>query len=184
MCFLFSFELYYASCFFKVTTTFSRIENKCLVQKWHIRNLKSRCLPSMKNHMLKGNTLIKTVSTIESKTIWSQAWFYAEFLCGCKLHELENETLRFVKKFSREWICIFHVKVCGGKEFVVGVQVPKVNWMSIWSRVVVVAQWLSCVAKLCLTFYDPIDCSMPGSPVFPYNPEFGHIHVYWVRDAI
>ena len=83
------------------------------------------------------------MSAIESKTIWSQAWFYAEFLGGYVLHELKNETLRFVKKFSREWICIIHGKVGGGKEFVVAVQVPKINWISVWSRVVVVAQLLS-----------------------------------------
>jgi len=38
--------------------------------------------------------------------------------------------------------------------------------------------------KLCLTFCDPIDYSMPGFPVFNYLPEFAQIRVPWVSDAI
>ena len=40
------------------------------------------------------------------------------------------------------------------------------------------------VAKSCSTLCDPMDCSMPGSPVLHYLPEFAQIHVHWVRDAI
>ena len=36
------------------------------------------------------------------------------------------------------------------------------------------------VAKLCLTLCDPIDCSMPGSFVLHYLPEFAQIYVHWV----
>ena len=45
---------------------------------------------------------------------------------------------------------------------------------------------LSCcsVTKLCLTFCDPIECSMPGFPVPHYLPEFAQTHVPWVGDAI
>ena len=38
-------------------------------------------------------------------------------------------------------------------------------------------------AKLCPTLCDPMDCSMPGSPVLHYLPEFAQIHVHWVGDA-
>ena len=40
------------------------------------------------------------------------------------------------------------------------------------------------VAKSCLTFCNPIDCSIPGSPVHHYLPEFAQTHVHWVIDAI
>ena len=40
------------------------------------------------------------------------------------------------------------------------------------------------VAQACLTFCDPMDCSMPGFPVLHYLPEFAQTHVRWVRDAI
>ena len=39
-------------------------------------------------------------------------------------------------------------------------------------------------SKLCLTFCDPMDCSMPGFPVLHYLLEFAQIHVHWVNDAI
>ena len=40
------------------------------------------------------------------------------------------------------------------------------------------------VTKSCLTLGDPVDCSMPGSSVLHYLPEFAQIHVHWVGDAI
>ena len=40
------------------------------------------------------------------------------------------------------------------------------------------------VAKSCPTFYDPMDCSMPGFPVLHYLPEFDQTHVHWVGDVI
>jgi len=40
------------------------------------------------------------------------------------------------------------------------------------------------VAKWCLPFYKPMDCSTPVSPVLDYLPEFAQIHVCWVGDAI
>ena len=40
------------------------------------------------------------------------------------------------------------------------------------------------VAKWCVTLCDPMNCSMPGFPVFHYFPEFAQTHVHWVSDAI
>ena len=40
------------------------------------------------------------------------------------------------------------------------------------------------VAKSCPTLCDPMDCSTPGFSVLHYLPEFAHIHVHWVGDAI
>ena len=40
------------------------------------------------------------------------------------------------------------------------------------------------ITKSCPTLCDPMDCSMPGSPVLPCLPEFAQIHIHWVSDAI
>ena len=40
------------------------------------------------------------------------------------------------------------------------------------------------VTKLCLTFCDPMDYSMPGSSVLHYLLEFAQILVHWVDGAI
>ena len=42
----------------------------------------------------------------------------------------------------------------------------------------------SSVAHLCLTLGDPMDCLMPGLPVYQQLPELAQTHVYWVSDAI
>ena len=46
--------------------------------------------------------------------------------------------------------------------------------------VLVVVQSLSSVWLFC----DPMECSMPGFPVFYYHPKFAQTHVHWVDDAI
>ena len=54
--------------------------------------------------------------------------------------------------------------------------------IKIWGRK---GCWCCCpVAKLCLTLWDVMDCSMPGSSSLHYLPEFAQIHDYWVSDAI
>ena len=40
------------------------------------------------------------------------------------------------------------------------------------------------VAQWCPTLCNPMDCSMPGLPVFHYLLEFAKTHVHWVSDAI
>ena len=40
------------------------------------------------------------------------------------------------------------------------------------------------VSKLCLTLYNPMDCSMPGFPLLHHLPEVAQTHVHWVSDAI
>ena len=40
------------------------------------------------------------------------------------------------------------------------------------------------VFKSCLILCDPMNCSIPGSPVLHYLPEFAQIHVHWIGDAI
>ena len=40
------------------------------------------------------------------------------------------------------------------------------------------------VAKSCLTLCNPTDCSMPGSTVLHYVPEFTQISAHWVSYAI
>ena len=40
------------------------------------------------------------------------------------------------------------------------------------------------VTKLYPTLFDPMNCSMPGSSVHHYLPEFAQTHIQWVSDAI
>ena len=42
----------------------------------------------------------------------------------------------------------------------------------------------SSVAQSCLTLCYPMDCSMPGLPVYQQLLEFTQTHVHWVSDAI
>ena len=43
---------------------------------------------------------------------------------------------------------------------------------------------LCSVAKSCLILCDPMDCIMPGFPVFHYLLEFIQSHVHWISNAI
>ena len=43
---------------------------------------------------------------------------------------------------------------------------------------------VSSVTQLCLTLWDPMDCSTPGHPVHHQLLEFTQTHVHWVSDAI
>ena len=42
----------------------------------------------------------------------------------------------------------------------------------------------SSVAQSCTTLCDPMNCSMPGLPVYHQLPEPTQTHVHWVSDAI
>ena len=42
----------------------------------------------------------------------------------------------------------------------------------------------SSVAQSCPTLCEPMDCSMPGLPVYHQLPELTQTHVHWVNDAI
>ena len=42
----------------------------------------------------------------------------------------------------------------------------------------------SLVIQLCLTLYDPMDCSTPAFPVHHQLPELPQTHVHWAGDAI
>ena len=43
--------------------------------------------------------------------------------------------------------------------------------------------WCCLGARSCLTLFDPMDCSRPGSPVLHYLPELAQIHDHWVSNA-
>ena len=53
------------------------------------------------------------------------------------------------------------------------------------TRFSLVSKSLHCcwVTQSCLTFNDPVNCSMPGFLVL-YYPEFAPVHVHWVDNAI
>ena len=47
------------------------------------------------------------------------------------------------------------------------------------------ASFLCCsVAQLCLTLWDPMDCSTPDFPILHHLLEFAQTHVHWISDAI
>ena len=46
------------------------------------------------------------------------------------------------------------------------------------------AHHFSSVAQSCPTLGNPMNCSMPGLPVYHQLPEFTKTHVHWVSDAI
>ena len=59
---------------------------------------------------------------------------------------------------------------------------PSLLYITKWSFS---SHFFTCsVAKLCPTFCDPMDCSMPGFPVLCFLPEFAQTHVHWVGDPI
>ena len=60
------------------------------------------------------------------------------------------------------------------------------EWAScIWWVTIMLLQFLCCsVSKSCPTLCNPMDCSMPGFPVFHCLPEFAQTHVHWVDDTM
>ena len=53
------------------------------------------------------------------------------------------------------------------------VKIELLESVSVFSKV-----QFSSVSQLCLTLYDPMDCSMPGLPVHHQLPEFTETHVH------
>ena len=60
------------------------------------------------------------------------------------------------------------------------------NWQRIYLQNIQAAHaaQFSSVAQLCLTLCDPMDCSMPGLPVYHQLLEFTQTPVHWLGDAI
>ena len=60
------------------------------------------------------------------------------------------------------------------------------QWGSVVNSVGFYALCICCccywVSKLCLTLGNPIEYSMPGSPVLHHLPEFSQTHVHWIGD--
>ena len=45
-------------------------------------------------------------------------------------------------------------------------------------------QSVNSVTQSCPTFYNPMDCSMPGLPVPHHLLAFAQVHVYWIGNAL
>ena len=57
--------------------------------------------------------------------------------------------------------------------------------LSTWNDHNIVSQLCCCaVTKSGSTLCDPMDSSMPGSPVLHHLPKCAQVHVYWIGDAI
>ena len=69
--------------------------------------------------------------------------------------------------------------------------VPREIWAPLWRvkkcrapSINVIMVTCYSVAQSCLTFWGPMDCSMPGFPVFHHLSELAQTHVHWVSDTI
>ena len=69
--------------------------------------------------------------------------------------------------------------------------VPREIWAPLWRvkkcrapSINVIMVTCYSVAQSCLTFWGPMDCSMPGFPVFHHLSELAQTHVHWVGDTI
>ena len=63
----------------------------------------------------------------------------------------------------------------------------KLSHFSIITLVILLQKFYRCfcsVAQSRLNFYDPMDCSTPGLPIFHHLLEFAQILVHWIGDAI
>ena len=84
----------------------------------------------------------------------------------------------FVLKSRISVKCVCEATHCG---FIFLSWKLEATWISSSSR------WFCCFCSVdnsCLTFCDPMDCSMSGFPVLHYLLEFSQTHVHWVSDAI
>ena len=65
---------------------------------------------------------------------------------------------------------------------------PKVRRVECWgtkySRVLSPQLFVLVQSLSCVWFCDPMDCSMPGLPIYHQLPEFTQTHVHWIGDAI
>ena len=57
-------------------------------------------------------------------------------------------------------------------------------WKSKESILIPLSVQLSSVTQSCPTLCDPMDCSMPGSPVYHQLTKLAQTHAHWVGDAI
>ena len=57
------------------------------------------------------------------------------------------------------------------------------TYQSVFIHQIIIIQFSS-IAQLCLTLFDPMNCSRPGLPVHHQLPEFTQTHVHRVGDAI
>ena len=78
------------------------------------------------------------------------------------------------------WILILLVEL-----FLLEISMNELTGSHITSIFSVLVQESGSVSRSsCPTLCDPMDCSMPGLPVYCGLPEFTQTHVHWVGDAI
>ena len=114
-------------------------------------------------------------------------FFFLVFVFDIELHELFQYFRD--KSLIQCIICKYSVPFCGVCFcFMVFFAVQKFLIKFHFFILVFILITLSCchcsVTKSCMTFYNSIDCCIPGSSVLHYLPEFAQIHVYWVGDII
>ena len=103
--------------------------------------------------------------------------------------------------YTLSWCCIQHCLLCRNSLQSKGI-VAVGSWISLvllcfLEATGFIEQWknhlrthysarscCSSVTQLCLTLCDPMDCSMPGFPIYYHLPELTQTHVHGISDAI
>ena len=108
---------------------------------------------------------------------WRTVLFYSKTVLG-KQRKLES---RGGKRNHHLQTTILKILVC----------FPQSSLFISSSSLIVIALYIytfyisfSSVTQLCLTLWDPMDCSTPGLPVHRQLPEVAQTHVHWLGDAI
>ena len=134
---------------------------------------------------------------------WEDAWkiFYLAFknktICPLKFPKDEERVSTVphsLNEQSAEPLSAFHFLISENwhlsvwRSLLVFITLcPHLNWTTVFrlnSENFSSSVQFSCVAQLCPTLCDPMDCSMPGFPVHHQLPELAQTHVHWVGDAI
>ena len=104
----------------------------------------------------------------------------------CSGREIWEEKGKIRKRFYFCFVCCLDEASCTGFYWWLGdarscIQVVSFMFSLVQSLSCV---WLFLCVCVCLTLFDPMNCSTPGLPIHHQLLEFTQTHVHWVGDAI
>ena len=134
---------------------------------------------------------------IRVPALYNQLWgnsqsphlYYTSYVV---LHYTSNFFLNWVKKYFDEiwvYLCLcnymnIHVSVWSFKSLILFNKEVNLNVIGFYIMPIFVQACCCSLAQLCLTLWNPMDCSTPGFPVHHRLWELGQTHVHQVGDAI
>ena len=112
---------------------------------------------------------------------------------GAEVQSLVREQIshmpRDQKKKRKKEICLVYIYPPKGKVWVpiqcqhgLTIYDPRANFKGSCMSPTLVEPVV--VVQLCLTLCNPVDCGIPGFPVFHHLPEFAQTHLHWDNDVI